>query len=177
MGSSPFSVFAQDSSGDITQLSFGRILPGQKVEQVIAFPNPTTSVLNVKDIQLSSPLLARNIKNRIAPNESGEFSLQIGEKRPPGQFKGLVRVNFENLNVLPVEFIVTGFFIPPIEFKPRQAFYIAGNLGKEKRATIEIINHRKKPLNILRTEHQSERFDIELQTLPFRVICQHYTFV
>ena len=157
---------ADDETADPTaRFSFGRVMVNQDVKQTIAFDNTTGQRLKVGNVQLTPPLLARNITPVIEPGGQGQFTLVLGEKRTFGEFEGLVRINFENTDIDPVTFHVEGYVIPPIEFQPRPAFYVATHRGKDKQASIEITNHRAQPLNIIRAESQSDRFTLDLETL------------
>lgn len=148
-----------------TRLSFGRVLVDQEVKQTITFVNTTGQQLRVKNIQLTPPLTARKITSIIEPGGQGEFALVLGKERTFGEFAGLVRINFHNTDIDPVTFHIEGYVIPPIEFKPRPAFYVATHRGNNKQASIEITNHQTQPLNIVRAESQSERFSLKLETL------------
>ena len=157
---------ADDETADaVARLSFGRVMLNQEVEQTIAFENTTGQQLKVKNVQLTPPLIARNITPVIEPGGQGQFTLVLGEKRVFGEFEGIVRINFEHADIEPTEFHVEGYVVPPVEFKPRPAFYVATHRGEDKQASIEIINHRTQPLNIIRAESQSDRFGIDLETL------------
>lgn len=159
-------AWADDETVDpVTRLSFGRVMLNQEVKQIIAFGNTTGQQLKVKNIQLTPPLLARNITPVIEPGGQGHFILVLDEKRTFGEFEGVVRVNFENTAIDPVTFRVEGYVIPPIEFQPRPAFYVATHRGKDTQASIEITNHRAQPLNIIGVDSQSDRFTINLETL------------
>lgn len=147
------------------QISFGRVMSGQQVEQVITFSNPTTQHLEIANIQLSPPLIAKEIRAVIPPGENGQFTLVLGEKRELGIYEGLVRINFKGDLVDPVLFGVEGFVVPPIEFKPYAAFFVATYSGTQKTASIEIINHRVQPLLLTAAKSDSERFSTELETI------------
>ena len=94
-----------------------------------------------------------------------------GEDRQPGPFEGIVRINFKDHKHPPITFEIEGFVIPPIEFKPYAAFFVATHSGTQKTASIEIINHRDEPLSLTAAKSDSERFSTELDTIE---IGQHY---
>jgi hypothetical protein len=137
----------------------------QPAEQVITFTNPTGKELVVENVQLTPPLVVRKITPVIEPGGQGQFTLALGNKRVSGGFEGGIQINFENNVIEPLVYIVEGFVIPPIEFKPRSAFSVATHRGEDKHSSIEIINHRPQPLNIIRAESQSDRFSVDLKTL------------
>ena len=156
-------VFSEESAD--LQLSFGRVKFEQEIQQVIHFSNPTSKELKVSDIQLTPPLLANQISKTIPPHGSGQFTLILGKNREYGQYEGLVRVNFVNNAIDPIMFLVEGYVIPTIEFKPYAAFFIATHAGKHKSAFIDIINHREEPLLLKGVESSSERFTAILESV------------
>jgi hypothetical protein len=57
------------------------------------------------------------------------------------------------------------YFVPPIEFDPRPAFFVVTYQGKQKSAAIDIINHRNEPLSLTEARSESKRFTIRLDTI------------
>jgi hypothetical protein len=159
------------SDGSVARLSFGRVMPDEPIEEVIGFNNPGDEPLVVENIQLTPPLLAEDITYLILPGAEGSFKLVLGEDRQPGPFEGVVRINFKDARHSPITFEIEGFVIPPIEFKPYPAFFVATHSGKQKTASIEIINHREQPLLLTTVKSDSERFSAELETIETG---QHY---
>jgi len=161
-------VVGDDSAA---RLSFGRVMPDEPLEEVIGFNNPSAEPLVVENIQLTPPLIAEDITYLILPGGEGSFNLILGEDRQPGPFEGVVRINFKDAKHPPITFEIEGFVIPPIEFKPYAAFFVATHFGKQKTASVEIINHREQPLLLTTVESDSERFSTELETIESG---QHY---
>jgi hypothetical protein len=166
-----WSIAACGQSDTSAQLSFGRIKPDQEIQQVIHFSNPTGDQLRISEIQLTPPLLARQISKAVAPHSSGQFTLTLGEPRQYGQFDGWVRINFVGNAIDPIIFSVEGFVIPPIEFRPYAAFFLATHAGKHKSAVIDIINHREEPLVLVGAVSSSKRFRTTLEPVE---VGQHY---
>ena len=147
------------------RLSFGRIMFDQEIEQAIILSSPANRRLTVSNIQLTAPLLARDIQTVIEPGENFRFILAIGKERLFGEYEGSIKINFEQEDVQPIVLGVEGYIVPPIELKPTPAFYVVTNKGNDKSASIEIINHRKQPLNIKRAYSNSDRFTTKLETI------------
>lgn len=158
-------IAQQADNGDATRLSFGRVMPDQVVEQVIVFENTASDILEIESIQLTSPMVAADISRVILPGTEGSFRLVLGEERQPGPFEGLVRITFKEEKHPPIEFEIEGFVIPPIEFKPYPAFFVATHFGKQKTASIEIINHRELPLSLVAANSDSDRFSTKLEVI------------
>jgi hypothetical protein len=160
------SALGELNSNEVTtQLSFGRVMTDQPIEQIVTFKNPTEKVLTVENIHITPPLVIRKITPVIEPGGQGEFTLVVGDKRGTGEFKGGLQINFEGNIIGPLVYHVQGFVVPPVEFKPRPVFFVTTHRGIDKQASLEIINHRPQPLNIIRAEFQSDRFSVELETL------------
>ena len=165
-------AFSQAIGDDpVARLSFGRVMPDESIEEVIGFNNPVDEPLVVENIQLTPPLVAEDITYFILPNAEGSFKLVLGEDRQPGPFEGFVRINFKDDKHPPITFEIEGFVIPPIEFKPYAAFFVATHSGTQKTASIEIINHRDEPLLLSAVKSDSDRFSTELETIETG---QHY---
>lgn len=153
---------------DITpsaRLSFGRIMFDQEIEQSIELSSPANHRLTVSNIQLTAPLLARDIQTVIKPGENLRFVLALGKERLFGEYEGSIQINFEEKDVEPILLMVEGYIVAPIELKPARAFYVVTNQGKNKSAYIEIINHRDIPLNIKNAHADSDRFTTRLETI------------
>jgi len=158
-------------SQESATLSFGRVGPDQPVSQVIEFDNDSGRLLEVEHIRLTPPFRAEDITTTILPDGQGSFRLILGEERVPGPYEGTISVEFKGAAWRPITFNVEGYVIPPIEFRPRSFFRIATHAGAQRRASLEIINHRDEPLNILSAEEASERFSVQLETIEEG---QHY---
>lgn len=114
---------------------------------------------------MTPPLVAKGITRVVPPDGNVQFTLVLGKERNPGIYKGLVRINFEDGVLDPVVFAIEGFIIPPIEFKPKPAFFIATHSEKQKTASIEVINHREQPLMLTAANSDSDRFTTKLETI------------
>ena len=55
--------------------------------------------------------------------------------------------------------------MPPIEFDPFPMFFISTQRGRDKTASIEIVNHEHETFEILRADHASSRFTTQLEAL------------
>jgi len=146
-------------------LSFGRIMFDQDIEQAIVLSSPSAHAVTVSDIQLTAPLLARDIQSVVNPGENIRFVLAVAKKRIYGEYEGSIKINFEDEDVEPILLMVEGYIVPPIELNPTRAFYVVTNRGQNKDAFIDIINHRKQPLNLKRAYSNSDRFTTILETI------------
>ena len=152
------------------RIALGKVMPGAAFERMLYFENPTDRQLNVESVQLTPPLVARCLTRTVDPGGLGHFILTVDNEQVVGDYKGQVRISFyEELE--PADYFIDAYFVPAVEFKPHPAFFVGTDLGQTERATIEVINHRPKPLLISGIRHDSERFDMSVETL---VPGQHY---
>ena len=156
---------------EVSTLSFGRVGMDQSVEQEIAFENDSGRLLEIDRIKLSPPFSAEDISSTILPGANGSFRLVLGKDREPGPYTGRAQVLFKGAEHPPLEFVIKGYIIPPIEFRPRSFFRVATHSGVQRQASLEIFNHRDEPLNITSVEENSERFSVQLETIEKG---QHY---
>jgi len=152
------------------RIALGKVMPGAAFERMLYFENPTDRQLNVESVQLTPPLVARCLTRTIDPGGLGHFILTVDNEQVVGDYKGQVRISFfEELE--PADYFIDAYFVPAVEFKPHPAFFVGTDLGQTEQATIEVINHRPKPLLISGIRHESDRFDMSVETL---VPGQHY---
>lgn len=149
---------------DDKHIRLGKVTPGAKVERVVEYHNPFDRPLALHTIQLTPPLSARNITPEVPPGGVGQFTLVMEDDRTFGPFEGVVRINFHNTRES-LEFTVDALILPPVEFRPYPAFFVATEQGQPEQATVEIINHQAQPLLISGATHQSDRFKLEVETL------------
>lgn len=150
---------------DGVRLSFGRVMPDEVVEEQLGFANPTTGVLEVADVRVTPPLEVRDLTEIILPGQNGAFTLALGANRPLGAFEGTVRILFKDNAMAPLNFAIEGFVIPPIEFDPYPVFFVGTRAGEPASSSIDIINHREQPLNLIAAEEDSDRFETRLETV------------
>lgn len=152
------------------RIALGKVMPGAAFERMLYFENPTDRQLNVDSVQLTPPLVARCLTRTVEPGGLGHFILTVDNEQVVGEYKGRVRVAFYE-GVEPADYFIDAYFVPAVEFKPHPAFFVGTDLGQTEQATIEVINHRPKPLLISGIQHDSDRFDMSVETL---VPGQHY---
>lgn len=152
------------------RIALGKVMPGAAFERMLYFENPTDRQLNVESVQLTPPLVARCLSRTVEPGGLGHFILTVDNEQVVGEYKGRVRVSFYEA-LEPADYFIDAYFVPAVEFKPQPAFFVGTDLGQTERSTIEVINHSPEPLLISAIQHESERFDMSVET---RVPGQHY---
>ena len=150
---------------ELSVLSFGRVNQDAIVDQSIHFENPYDRTITVESIQLTPPLIAREIPGTVPPRSAASFRLILGENRTGGGFNGVVRINFRETFTQPIEFRVEGFIIPDLEFVPRPLIRVGARSGETATQSIDIINHRQEALLLQPLEQSSDRYRLFLSTI------------
>jgi hypothetical protein len=148
-----------------TVYDFGQIGMDAPMEHIYQFPNKTSEVLEIKNVELTPPLVVTKMSARVEPGGVGSVTVRLGKARLKGEFRGSVTLNFKNPNVEPLLFWAVGDLKPSIEFQPFAAFFVSAQRGEEKVESIEISNHDAEPLKIMNVLSNSTRFDTQLETL------------
>ncbi len=144
---------------------FGKVRAEDAVEHTFRFTNPGKDTLEIKNVQLTPPLVISRMSRRIGPGESLDIVVRLAEPRQAGDFEGLVVVNFTDDNAAKGLFRVRGRIVRPVDFDPLPAFFITTFKGESKRQSIEITNYESEPLQILKVEQESDRFNAEVVAL------------
>jgi Protein of unknown function (DUF1573) len=158
LGQSPQS--SQDKVFD-----FGALGVEDEWHHTFQFENSGSEPLEIKDVQLTPPLVVTSMTPRVQPGKSGIVNVRLEQPREKGEFQGTVAVNFRNQPSNPRVFEVVGKIVPLIEFDPFPMFFVSTQRGRDKTASIEIVNHEHETFEILRAEHASSRFTTQLTTL------------
>jgi len=144
---------------------FGTIGIEDEWQHTFQFENSGAQPLEIKDVQLTPPLVVTTMTPCVQPGKSGSVSVRLEKPRDKGEFRGAVAVNFRNEASKPLVFGVIGEIVPPIEFDPFPMFFVSTQRGQDKTASIEIISHEHETFEILRAEHTSSRFTTGVETL------------
>lgn len=144
---------------------FGKVGLEQEVEHTFHFQNTGTDTLEIKNVQLTVPLIVTKMASQVKPGDTGSVTIRLDKPRKHGEFFGRVVVNFKGEDSPNLHFRVEGEVVPPIAFHPFPAFFVSTQRGHEKMASIEIVSHEAEPIEILRVEHTSSRFTTEVETL------------
>ena len=158
-------VWAQSQQPRPEIFDFGKIGIADEWQHTFRFENGGAEALEIKDVQLTPPLVVTKMTARVRPGESGSVTVRLEAPREKGEFQGSVVVNFRNEGSRPLVFWVLGKVVSPIEFDPFPMFFVSTQRGQQKTASIEVIIHEPEPFEILRVEHTSSRFTTEVEPL------------
>src|SRR2546425_3000871 len=129
----------QESQNDV--FDFGTLGVEDEWQHSFQFENTGSEPLEIKDVQLTPPLVVTTMTPRVQPGKSGIVTVRLEKPREKGEFQGTVAVNFRSQPSNPLVFEVVGKIVPPIEFDPYPIFFVSTQRGQNKTASIEIINH------------------------------------
>ena len=155
----PKAVFPEAS------FEFGEAMSGAVVERNFVVKNEGSAPLVIQKVAMTTPLLVTRMSHEVAPGAEGTIHFKLDTANLAGKFKGAMVV-FLNDPALPQAVLAfEGTVVPAIELSPMRAFFVAGLRGLGGRAAIEIVNREPAPLVLERTQHPTERFTTELETL------------
>ena len=135
------------------------------LEHTFQFENSGKEILRLGKVTLTPPLEYVKSTSKVPPGEKGSVTVRLGEPRAKGDYAGQVELAFKNPGASNLVFQVHGTISPGIECVPMPAFFVSTQRGQPKQASIQIINHEKEPVDILRVEHTSTRFTTGLETV------------
>src|SRR5262249_13387020 len=140
---SPAGISAQHVNPNV--YDFGKIAMEAPMEHTFQFTNETSDLLQIKNVQLTPPLIVTKMSSRVAPGDKGSVTVRLQQPREKGEFEGSIVVNFKDEQVKPKLFQTVGVLVAAIEFDPFAAFYVSTQRGEEKTASLEISNHEAEP--------------------------------
>jgi hypothetical protein len=158
-------LHAQSKRPGQETFDFGTIGVEEDWQHSFEFENKGSAALEIKDINLTPPLVVTKMPVHVPPGQRCSFTVRLERPRDNGDFRGAVVVNFKGEGSEPLVFWVMGKIARPIEFDPMPVFFVSTQRGQEKTASIEVINHEPDPFEIMRVENTNPRFAIETETL------------
>jgi len=144
---------------------FGKVGLDADIEHTFRFQNEGSEPLEIKEVQLTPPLVVTKMTGRVEPGATGSVTVRLEKPHKKGEFEGAVVVYFKADARKPLAFQVEGQIVPPVDFIPFAQFFVSTERGAPKTASIEVVNHAPEPFEIRQVQHGSGRFTTELQTL------------
>jgi hypothetical protein len=141
---------------------FGKLGLDAEIRHTFTFRNDGEALLEIREVQLTPPLVVTQMTNRIEPGGEGRVTVEMQKPLRHGEVNGGVIVLFKNDARKPERFSVEGEIVPPIEFLPHKVIFLSTQRGHPKSADVEIVNHEAEPLEILHAECDVGRFQCQL---------------
>ena len=145
--------------------SFPKTLAGELIEHDYLVTNHGSKPLRLLRANMTPPLQPVTMPAIIQPGKSVALRFRLDTSRVAGEFDGQIVLVTNDPNRPEVELAFQGEVVPLIEFDPLPAFFVSAQHGRQKTASIEIINHQQNPLEIQNADSNSSRFTIELVTV------------
>jgi hypothetical protein len=152
-------VFSEDC------FAFGQVLSGTVVEHDFTIYNRGSVPVAIEKVSMTPPLLVTRMPRQVASGEEGKIHFKLDTANLEGEFKAMILVSLNDPALPETQLTFTGRIVPAIELFPSPAFFVAGQRGKGKQASIEIANHESEPLTIDKIEESTARFTTQLETL------------
>ena len=152
-------VFPED------RFAFGQVLSGAVVEHDFVINNYGSAPITIERVRMTPPLLVTRMPSEVAPGAEGKIHFKLDTANLEGEFRGIILVSLDDPALPEAQLTFTGRIVPAIELFPTPAFFVAGQRGKGKRASIEIVNHESEPLTVDRIDQSTGRFTTQLETL------------
>jgi hypothetical protein len=148
-----------------SSFEFPQVIQGQVIEHAFVLRNEGSAPLRIQGVSLTPPLTLARMPAQIGPDQEVALQVKLDTSKVLGVFDGEIEVRLDDPQQPAVTFSVAGSVVPLIELSPRAALFVAGTRGAGGEGSIEIINHDREPLRILKLENPSERFALKLDTL------------
>jgi hypothetical protein len=144
---------------------FPRAIQGEVIEHAFVLRNEGSAPLRIEGVRLTPPLTLARMPAQIEPDQQVALQVKLDTSKVLGIFSGEIEVRLNDPQQPAVTFSVAGSVVPLIELSPMAALSVSGTRGAGGEGSIEIINHDREPLRILKVENPSERFALKLETL------------
>jgi hypothetical protein len=145
-------------------LNFGTIVGEADAERPLTVVNRGTSAVRIRDVKVTPPLSVARMASIIEPGQSAEVVVRLGGPRPAGRYEGALTINLqEGGDAIAVD--VNAILVPPIEIQPRSELVAVTERGVPARASVEIVSHLDRPLDLTSGATANERFATALETI------------
>src|SRR5262249_24739449 len=159
---------AQTEAGQRTPIAsydFGHVGLDAEVKYTFTFRNYGSETLEIRQVEVTSPLKVTKLTNRVEPGAEGSVTVEMQKPFKLGEFEGGVVVHFKDDGRKLETVYGEGEISPPIEFIPHNVIFLSTQRGQPKETAVEIVNHEAAPLEILHAECNTARFDCDLKAL------------
>src|SRR5262245_13735260 len=141
---------------------FGKVGLDAEIRHTFTFRNNETVPVEIREVQLTPPLVVTQMTNRIEPGGEGRVTVEMQKPLSHGDFDGGLVVVFKGDARKPEKFFIAGEIVSPIEFLPHNVVLLSTQRGQPKSAEVEIVNHEEEPVEILNAECNAARFECRL---------------
>lgn len=148
-----------------TRFAFVETPEGTPIEHEFVLRNEGGGALRILNVRVAPSLMLDRMPAQIAPGTQAKLRVHLDTSKLSGLYEGQILLSLNDPALPEANLIFEGRVIPAIELSPSPMFFIAGQRGEHREASIEIINHESESLRIESVEHPNERFTTKLETV------------
>ncbi len=148
-----------------TRFAFGTARQGTTVQHEFVLKNEGEAALRILGVRTSASLLLGRSPAQVEPGAQVTLRAQLDTSKLSGPYKGQIQITLNDPALPEAILVIEGRVNPPIELSPHPLFFVAGQRGEPRQASIEIVNHEPEPLRIESVEHPGERFTTKMETI------------
>lgn len=162
---SPVSLGLPKVAIEKTTADFGTVEQGSQITKTFSLSNTGDTPLEIRHIEVSAFGMKVRTRQHFAPGESGLIKLNWDTRRYTGSVEERAIIHLSDPNRPKLQLTLKGHLQPPIDIKPRPAFYLSQFQGENRSRKLVIENHQPHPVNITRLEARGAHFIPNLKTL------------
>lgn len=157
-------VHAEESPQPTRQHDFGEVLQGTVVRHAFVLSNDRATPARIAGIQASEGLAMSSVPVSLPAEGKRELRVTLDTSRITGPVSASLAVTLDDGEQR--QFELKGRVTPPIEVRPRPAFFVSTQKGEARQAVLELINHETAPVTLsLPTQPADARYRLALQEL------------
>lgn len=157
-------VHAGQSPHATRRHDFGEVLQGTVVSHAFVLRNARSTSVRISGIQASEGLAMSAVPVSLPADGERTLPVTLDTNSIAGPVAASLAVTLDDGESQLFELV--GRVKPPIEVRPRPAFFVSTQKGKAKQATLELVNHEPAPVTLsLPPQAADARYRLTLQEL------------
>lgn len=159
-----FSVIAHagQSPQDARQHDFGEVLQGTVVHHAFVLRNERATPMRITGMTASDGLTMSAVPVALPAASERTLPLTLDTRRITGAVTASLAVTLDGGDTRAFE--LRGKVVPPMEIRPRPAFFVSTQKGQAKQAVLELVNHEAMPVALSLPEPKPDaRYSLALQ--------------
>lgn len=144
------------------QHDFGNVLQGAAVQHTFVLRNQGDAPLRITGARASEGLAMKAVAGTVPPRGERAFPVTLDTTRLSGPVAMSLVVALDDGTER--EFHFSGHVTPPMEVRPRPAFFVSTQKGQSKQAVLDLFNHEATPVTLaLPAPTANNRYRLALQ--------------
>src|SRR5262249_33990855 len=145
--------------------NFGSVGAGSVVEHDFVLKNQGPSTVRIQRVLLTPPMVVTRMQALTPSGGESRIHVRLDTTALKGHFEGEARAVFHDGAEPQALLGLEGEIGAVIELLAGPAFFVGARRGEVREGTIEIINRRPEPIEILEVRHSTQRFTTRLDTI------------